>query len=371
MPRRGENIFQRKDGRWEARYIKGYELSGKIRYGFCYGKTYKEAKTKVEQVKASLVNSGPRPTSGNRHQLAFFCEEWLRMQKSRIRESTYVKYDSALRCHILPKLGGCCPPGFSTQIVESFKAELLEEGLSAQSVKNILIVLHSVLRYAAEQYPGVFPAVDIRYPREAKKEPRVLTQEEQKRFAAYLREDMDACKFGVLLALMTGLRIGEICALKWENLSLKNNTVLITATMQRIRNLTGDGKKKTKILTGDPKSDTSTRMIPLPDGVASLCRKMDPHRLTAYILTGTEDCMEPRRLQRKLRRYTRDCNLEGVHFHTLRHTFATRCMEAGFELKSLSEIMGHAKTSTTLDRYVHSSMEAKRTNMEKLKLVDL
>ncbi len=366
MPRKGENIFQRKDGRWEARYVRGRELSGKIRYGFCYGRTYREVKTKVEQIKAALQDNRPVPMTGNRHQLAFFCEEWLRMQKSRIRESTYVKYDSALRCHILPKLGSCYPLGFSTQTVEEFKAELLEEGLSVQSVKSILMVLHAVLRYAAEQYPGIFPAVAIRYPREVKKEPRVLTQEEQQRFVAYLREDMDECKFGVLLALMTGLRIGEICALRWENLSLRDNTVLISATMQRIRNLGGDGNRKTKILIGDPKSDTSIRTIPLPDGVARLCRQKDPHCLTAYVLTGTESYMEPRRLQRRLRRYTRDCGLEGVHFHTLRHTFATRCMEAGFEIKSLSEIMGHAKTSTTLDRYVHSSLEAKRTNMAKL-----
>ena len=291
------------------------------------------------------------------------------MQKSRLRESTYVKYESVLRCHILPKLGGCYAPGFSTQIIEAFKAELLEEGLSVQSIKNILMVLHAVLCYTAKQYPGVFPAVDIRYPREAKKEPRVLTHEEQKRFVAYLQENMDECKFGVLLALTTGLRIGEICALKWENLSLQSNTIQISATMQRIKNLSGDGK--TKILIGDPKSDTSVRTIPLSDESVRLCRQKDPHCPAAYILTGTENYMEPRKLQRRLRQYTRDCGLEGVHFHTLRHTFATRCMEVGFELKSLSEVLGHAKTSTTLDRYIHSSLDVKRTNMAKLSLADI
>ena len=337
MPRRGENIFQRKDGRWEARYIKGYELSGKIRYGFCYGRTYREAKTKVEQIKAALLDNRPLPMTGNRHQLAFFCEEWLRMQKPRIRESTYVKYESTLRCHILPKLGSCYPLGLSTQIIEAFRAELLEEGLSVQSVKNILMVLHAVLRCAAKQYPGIFPVLDIRYPREVKKEPRVLTPEEQNRLAVYLQKDMDECKFGVLLALMTGLRIGEICALKWENLSVQSSTLLVDAAMQRIKNLSGEGKRKTKILIGDPKSDTSVRTIPLSEDMAALCRRKDPHRPYAYVLTGTEDYMEPRKLQRKFRRYTRECGLEGVHFHTLRHTFATSCMEVGFELKSLDD----------------------------------
>ncbi len=366
MSRKGENIFQRKDGRWEARYVKGHELSGKIRYGFCYGKTYKEAKAKVEQIKAALMNDKPIPTSHSRHRFAFFCEEWLKMQKTRIKESTYVKYDSILQCHILPKLGGSYPLGISTQIVETFKTELMEEGLSVQSVKNILIVLHSVLRYAAEQYPGVFPAVEIRYPKEPRKEPRVLSIEEQQSFVSYLMEDMDECRFGVLLALLTGLRIGEVCALKWENISLRDNTIRVRSTMQRIRNLNGDGNGKTKILIGNPKSDTSVRTIPLSDSVAGLCRQKDPHCLTAYILTGTESYMEPRRLQRRLKKYTKECGLEGVHFHTLRHTFATRCMEVGFELKSLSEILGHAKTSTTLDRYIHSSLDIKRMNMEKL-----
>ena len=371
MPKKGENIFQRKDGRWEARYIKGYELSGKIKYGFCYGRTYKEAKTKVEQIKAALLNNKPLPVAGNRHRFAFFCEEWLRIQKTRIKESTYVKYDSILACHILPKLGGCYPLGISTQIVEAFKAELLDEGLSVQSVKNTLMVLHAVLRYTAEQYPGIFPVVDIRYPKEPKKEPRVLTLDEQRRFMVYLQENMDECKFGVLLALMTGLRIGEICALKWENLSLRSNTIRVNATMQRLKNTDGEEKGKTKILIGKPKSDTSIRTIPLSDDVVSLCQMNDPHRLNAYVLTGTEGYMEPRKLQRRLQKYTRDCGLEGVHFHTLRHTFATRCMEVGFDLKSLSEVLGHAKTSTTLDRYVHSSLDVKRINMAKLALAGI
>lgn len=368
MSKKGENIFKRKDGRWEARYIKGYELSGKIKYGYCYGKSYKEAKGKVAEIKAALLNNKPIPVASNRHRLAFFCEEWLSMQKSQIKESTYVKYNSLMQCHILPKLGGCFPLGVSTQIVEMFKQELLDEGLSVQSVKNTLMVLHAILRYTAQQYPGVLPSIEIRYPKEPKKEPRVLNEEEQKRFVSYLLQDMDACKFGIFLAMFTGLRIGEICALRWENISLHNKTLHIGSTMQRITDLNHEGNSKTKILIGNPKTDTSIRTIPLPEQLAGLCGKNDPHCPAAFILTGTTDFMEPRKLQRRLKKYTKECGLEGVHFHTLRHTFATRCMEIGFELKSLSEILGHSRTSTTLDRYVHSSLDVKRTNMEKLAL---
>ena len=371
MARKGENIFKRKDGRWEARYIKGYELSGKIRYGFCYGKTYQEAKEKVTRCKAALLENKPLPVKSNRHRLAFFCEDWLRMEKDNVKESTYVKYDTILKNHILPKLGGAFPLGISTQLVERFKRELLDEGLATKTVHDILMLLHTILKYTAAQFPGMFPTVDITYPKEQKKEIRVLDPEEQQRFINYLQSDTDACKFGILLTMLTGLRIGELCALRWENISLRNKTIHVDATMQRLRDVDCTGEGKTKVLIGRPKSDTSIRTIPLTDSAAKLCRRFDPHRPAAFVLTGTERFMEPRLAQARLTKYTKECGLEGVHFHTIRHTFATRCVEAGFEIKSLSEILGHANTSITMDRYVHSSLALKRTNMDKLASVGL
>ena len=126
--KKGENIFKRKDGRWEARYIKGYELSCKIKYGFCYGKTYKEAKEKVTKYKAALLVGKPTPQTGTRHRFAFYCDEWLHLRKSKIRESTYIKYDTVLEKHIKPKLGGCFPMGITTGVVDDFTRELLFEG---------------------------------------------------------------------------------------------------------------------------------------------------------------------------------------------------------------------------------------------------
>ena len=371
MARKGENIFKRKDGRWEARYIKGYELSGKIRYGFCYGKTYKEAKDKVTRCKAALLAGTPIPVANNRHRFAYFCEEWLRLEKGKVKESTFVKYDTILNNHILPKLGGCFPQGITSQLVERFKQELLEEGLAVKTVRDILMALHTILKYTAAQFPGQFPTVEIVYPKEPKKEARVLDIDEQRRFIAYLQMDMDVCKFGILLALLTGLRIGEICALRWENVSLRNKTIRVDSTMQRLRDYECTGNGKTKVLIGSPKSDTSIRTIPLTESAVRLCGQFDPHRPAAFLLTGTERFMEPRQLQKRLAKYTKECGLEGVHFHTIRHTFATRCVEAGVEIKSLSEILGHANTTITLDRYVHSSMEMKRANMEKLSAVGL
>ena len=364
---KGENIFKRKDGRWEARYIKGYELSGKIKYGFCYGKTYKEAKEKVTNCKAALISGKSLSPAGSRHRFTFYCDEWLRTRKAKIKETTYIKYDTVLKRHIKPKLGSCYPLGFTTDLIDAFTKELLfEEELAPKTVHDILVVLHSVLKYTAGHFPGAFPAVEINYPKANRKEMRVLSREEQQRFVAYLLTDMDACKFGILLALFTGIRIGELCALRWDHISMQDKTICIAATLQRLRDTDMQGSSRTRIVIGTPKSETSFRTIPMSDDTFALCKRMDPQEASAYVLTGTEQFMEPRALQYRMEKYTRECGLEGVHFHTLRHTFATRAVEVGFEIKSLSEVLGHATTTITLDRYVHSSMELKRDNMNKL-----
>lgn len=364
---KGENIFRRKDGRWEARYTKGYELSGKIRYGFCYGKTYKEAKEKVAQARAALLTGKSIPTAETKRRFSFFCDEWLETNRVNLKESTYVKYAAMLRKYIEPKLGDCFPPAINNSLIGELMGELLfEEELFPKTVRDILVLLRSILTYTVKQFPGIFPQPDIRFPKESKKETRVLTEDEQTCFIHYLLMDMDDCKFGVLLALLTGIRIGELCALRWENISFKDNTIKISATMQRLKNMDSNGKAKTRIVIGKPKSVSSDRTIPMSDDTAAFCRKMRPKNPSAFVLTGTLNYMEPRLLQYRMERYTHDCGLEGVHFHTLRHTFATRCVEAGFEIKSLSEILGHANTITTLNLYIHSSMELKRNNMNKL-----
>lgn len=366
---KGENIFKRKDGRWEARYIKGYELSGKIKYGFCYGKTYKEAKEKVSACKAALLNGKSVPARNPRHRFAYYCDEWLANSKNQIRESTYVKYSNILEKYIKPRLGACFPLAVTSELIGRFTSELLyRDRLSSRTVRSILVELNSVLKYTSKQFPGTFPTVEIAYPKEQKKtENRVLSVEEQVRFVQYLLMDMDECKFGVLLSLFTGMRIGELCALTWSNISLDNHTIQITATMQRLSNMNINAdSSKTKIVIGAPKSSTSIRTIPMTEQTVRLCKRMYRENLSAFILTGTDSYMEPRTLQYRLEKYTKECGLEGVHFHTLRHTFATRAVEVGFDIKSLSEILGHATTSITLNCYVHSSLELKRNNMCKL-----
>ena len=150
-------------------------------------------------------------------------------------------------------------------------------------------------------------AVRIHLPRETPGEMRVLSPAEQKRLMKYLFDGMDSCKFGVLLALLTGMRIGEICALRWDDINLKDKTIRVHATMQRLKNIDGTTEGKTKIIIGSPKSDKSNRIIPMTGQTALLCERMQTKSKADFVLTGTEQYMEPRTLQYRLKKYTAVC----------------------------------------------------------------
>lgn len=319
---KGENIFRRRDGRWEARYIKGRELSGKIKYGYCYGKTYREAKEKAAKRKAALANGAPLPTARTQKPFSSYCLEWLHTKKCTVKESTYIKYSTAVNKHIIPKLGVCHPLGFTTELMDDFIKELqFEDELAPKTVHDILVVLHGILKFASSKFAGSFPAVEINYPKIGKKEMRVLSREEQARLVAYLHEDLDSCRFGILLALCTGIRIGELCALQWESVSTNDKAIRIAKALQRLHDTSVSQGARTRIVIGPPKSDTSVRTIPMTEYATGLCRRMKPQSSAAYVLTGTEAFMEPRTLQYRLEKYTQACGLEGVHFHTLRHPY--------------------------------------------------
>ena len=196
---------------------------------------------------------------------------------------------------------------------------------------------------------------------------RVLSQDEQQRLESYLLNDMDIYKFGVLLTLYTGLRIGELCALQWKDVD--TGSITVRKTMQRLQKLSGFGSE---VVLGSPKTKTSARIIPLPSFLGAYIERFkqgqDP---TGYVLsTEKKPIVEPRVMQYKFKKYMEDVNIDGATFHTLRHSFATRCVDKyNFEIKTLSELLGHSTIEMTLNRYVHSSMDLKRSNMERLQLL--
>ncbi len=372
MAKKGENIYKRKDNRWEGRYVKEYTSSGKRHLGYVYGKSYRETKEKllevqVKQMMAETLYDGKKKFS-------CFCDEWLERNRDRVKASTYVKYRNIVKNHIKPTFGGYILSQFNAIAVNDFSHKLLTEGtekssggLAPKTVKDILMILRSIFKYVKQQPGNDLFEIDISYPKEKKREIRILTEEEQAKLVQYLLADLDHCKFGTLFALLTGLRIGEICALRWKDISLRKKTVRIDFTMQRLQLPDNPIENKTAVMIGDPKSAMSARVIPLTDFIVDFCKKMEIPSPQAFVLTGeTERYMEPRTLQYRFAKYAKECGIADVHFHTLRHTFATRCVEVGFEMKSLSEILGHSTVKVTLDRYVHPSMELKRNNMDKL-----
>ena len=365
MPKRGENIYKRKDGRWEGRYIKQRHNGGKPQYGYIYGKTYSEVKEKIVKARAGLTRAG-EPSSTPLYYKDII-RDWLSMARIRTKESTYSRYVYLADTHILPYLGEYTLDILTTQIIESHISFLLSAGridggggLSPKTVTDILVIIKETVNYARNI--GIQPncyldGLTIKKPQP---EMRVLTIEEHRQLVDVLLYNTDLPKFGVLLCLYTGIRVGEVCALKWENFDIDQGVLFIKETLQRIQDPEFKGGRKTKIIITEPKSRNSIRAIPLPEFLIekSLEFKATPN---SYILTGRHDrYMEPRLLQYHFKRYAFKCGLDDVNYHALRHTFATRCIEIGFDAKTLSEILGHTSVNLTLNRYVHSSLDIKR-----------
>ena len=362
MARRGEAIYHRKDGLWEARYVKEIDLSGKKRYGSVYGHSYREAKEKRQQAMDHILLY-QKPVPSRRMTIAELAEEWLWINRSRLKPSTQQRYQGFIKNHIKPTLGLVGVVYLTTTTIHQFSIGRLEAGLAPQSVNSILVILHSILKYGHRQYN--FPLPEIVYLSQEKREMRVLNQEEQKKLVTYLLTDMDLCKLGVLVALYTGLRIGELCALHWND--IVESSITVRRTMQRLQKEDGTG---TELVIGTPKTGSSCREIPIPSFLKGMIEEFRSKKGESVYFLSHSSCkiLEPRNLQYKFQKYLKEAGVEKANFHSLRHTFATRCVEKGFETKSLSEVLGHANVQTTLNKYVHSSFELKKANMDLLSL---
>ncbi|MBQ8475281.1 MAG: site-specific integrase, partial [Clostridia bacterium] len=209
------------------------------------------------------------------------------------------------------------------------------------------------------------PAVKIRKPHSDKKEPEILSLSQQKRLETKLFRDTNETKLGILISLYMGLRIGEICALKWEDVNLIDNELLVCATVVRLHDKSTSGKI-TKMIIDSPKTKTSIRKIPIPPLLIPVIRSIKNVSVSPYVISRKETFVNPRTLEYRYKKLLEAADIPRLNYHALRHTFATRCIEVGMDMKTLSELLGHANVSTTMDIYVHSTMEQKRKQMEKL-----
>lgn len=371
MPRKGENVYKRKDGRWEGRYIKSRTFEGKANYGYVYAKTYREVKAKLIERNAINNTQTTYNHDSNTDLFGYIALEWFEIITPQVKESTNNKYWNLLTLYVLPQFGSKQLNEITHDFIESqcnillTKGGCKQNGLSAKTVSDILSLIRNILQFAIKKGKNIScDAHSIQIKRQVK-EMRVLSLAEQKKLCKYLHSDLSAYNIGILLCLFTGLRVGEICALRWEDISFSEQTIHIHHTVQRIQNR-NMSEQKTKIVVTTPKSACSVRTIPIPHDLINILASYKANA-TGYLLTNSEQrIIEPRTMQNRFKKALEKSSVDPANYHSLRHTFATRCVELGFDVKSLSEILGHASVKITMDRYVHPSMELKKENMQRL-----
>jgi len=362
VSRHGENIHKRKDGRWEARYIP----RGKTVYRSVYGKSYHEAKAKLREAIQTQPKTGPK-----KKMFKDVCLEWLRHIQIEVKPPTYANYLFQVERHIIPYFDKVSLKRLDEAMCESFIRDKAlhgrldkKGGLSLKTVHDLTVILSQIIGYAKEK-GDITLEYDIVTKEPKTKKLDILSSEEHERLVQAILLRLNPLTLGFLIALYTGLRIGELCALTWYDIKFDDKLIRVTKTLQRIKNTENTGTK-TKVIIGEPKSSLSYRDIPIPPFLYEILKEMRGAS-KAYILTGeAARFLEPRTYQAKFKNYLKEFGIRNINFHVLRHTFATRAISQGFELKSLSEVLGHARASFTLEKYVHSSIELKRVCMDKM-----
>lgn len=366
MGRHGENIRKRKDGRWEARYTVYDVQKGKKVGKSVYGHTYDEVKKKRADIIYLLENPSENTKQGFPKGILFetLAEEWLEMAKEKgcLKPSTLEKYTMIYRTHIKGLLG----TAELNQVTDSFVKEKISDHLSAGTLscntqKGIYCVLNQILKYASACYSVMLPSIKRPVFKTSPKPAKIFTQAEQSKLIMRLYHHVDLFKTAVLLCMFTGLRIGEVSALKWSDIDVENKVLIVTRTVQRLYK--EGSKTKTALVVTAPKSSHSMREIPLPDYIIKLLSDFQNGK--EYIFGGDKP-LDPRTMRNNYKKLLEEAGISYKSFHTLRHTYATNCVESGMDTKSLCEMLGHSNVTITLNYYTHPSIDAKRRQADRL-----
>lgn len=290
---------------------------------------------------------------------------WRDMKYSLVKESTIATYVTNAEKHILPVLGD--RTSVTESDVQTFVVEKLDSGLSQRTVRDILLVLKMINAYGARN--GWIDPADwnIKFPADGHKaEFQVLTLSQQRRLMSFLETHFSFRNLGLYICLCTGMRIGEICALKWGDISLPEKFIRVRRTIERVY-VMGGGKKHTKLIIGTPKSASSMRDIPIGSNLLRVLRPIyGLVSATDFVLTNSDKPLEPRMYRHYYKRFMDKLGMPDMKFHGLRHTFATRCIESNCDYKTVSSILGHSSVSTTLNLYVHPDMGQKRKCIDRM-----
>jgi len=369
MARKGENIYKRKDGRWEARYIVGRNAKGHAKYRSVYAWSYLDVKKKRQEAMLKLTDMDyeGQTKAGTIESVA---TTWIRDSAHKWKESTKCRYQEKLDIYILPQFGKREFSDITTAEVESFISMLQTEGMpgrrpvGAGTARSVLTVLKQLRLHALKMDHRVRFNPECIVVRSQKAEIAVFSEAEERKLVAQLKSDTDETDAGFLTCLFTGIRVGELCALNCDNIDLEDGVIRIRATMQRLPDQSG-GDKKTKVTIDTPKSDCSIRDIPINKELLEVLRRF--YKPGAFLLTGDkEKFIEPKTMENRFKSILKKCGLKPVGVHSTRHTFASRCIERGMDPKTLSEILGHANVATTLNTYVHSNKKSKEDGVNML-----
>lgn len=302
----------------------------------------------------------------DRNDTVKFCTlyaDWEQETRRKVKESTLANYRMKANRFILPRFGSLDISEITGEEIRCFAKEMMDEELSNKYMIDILVMLKSVLLFAAQQYHIQNPMDHFIMPPRLRPELCLLSANDQRILEQYIAAHHDLATLGIALAKATGLRIGEICALQWKDIDLKRRILTVRKTMQRIQ--TSSGSSKTRLTITDPKSAASCRRIPIPACLVSFLDEF-AGLPEYYVVSGRKKPIEPRTMQYRFTRVLKAAELPPVNFHALRHMFASNCIRLGFDMKALSELLGHSSVEITMNIYVHCSLEQKAEYMDRL-----
>lgn len=369
MPKTGNNIYKRKDGRYEGRILLGKSIYQKPQYIYVYARTLREVKQKMKAVR----EQEQRKRSVSTVYMRDAAEEWMAEMKPKWKPNTYDTYLRMINRYIEPVLGGYKVEDITKSVLSDFSEDLVNHSeqtkMSEAYRKYICAIVYQILSYAREKHQMEFQIPRLTDFRIQKYEAALPDEKELRCLEEYLLSHLeDATCLGILLAKYTGIRIGELCALQWKDIDLEKGIVTIRRNLQRVKNYgeKSEGEAitgKTKVCLQMPKTAKSSRDIPLADGLIEILSQYQKAP-DQYLVPGKKkEWAEVRTVQYRFSAILKKCQISSFHFHLLRHAFASQCVGQGCDVKSLSEILGHSSVQITMNIYVHSSMKQKKDMM--------
>ena len=291
---------------------------------------------------------------------------WLLEKKDYIKESTYANYSNNIFNHIIPKLGNYYLNELNHKVIQDFLLELSKNGrkdnnggLAEKTIKDITIIIKGSIKKGINEDKIKHIELTFNYPKDNKENKLyVLTKREQNKITNYVLENINSRNIGLLISLYSGIRIGELCALKWEDVDFKKNCLTINKTIQRVY-IKDKNKNISKVIITTPKTKNANREIPINKEFLEILKKVKSDK-KHYVLTGSEKYIEPRTYRKYFNKVLNELKIKHFNFHSLRHTFATNCISLGVDYKTVSELLGHANVNITLNLYVHPRYSQKK-----------